>query len=471
MIREIIKQIRYKKITITELTQDCFNKIDKLNPELNAFITLNKDASIHKAREYDSQITNSRDIDSIYEKHPLFGIPIAHKDIISTKGIETTAASNILREYFPPYNATIVNKLDEAGVIVLGKLNCDAFAHGASGENSDFGPSKNPYNPKLIPGGSSSGSAVSVASGMTIFATGTDTGGSLRTPASFTNTVGLKPTYGRVSRYGVIAMGSSLDSIGHITTTVEDSAYVLEITSGFDPNDATTAKSQNTDFTSNLKAGVKGLKFGLPKEYFGGGIDSEILESVMRTVNIIERNGGYIEEISLPNTEYAIAVYYIIMPSEVSSNLGRFDGIRFGNKRESFGQEAKRRIMIGTYVLSAGYYDAYYEKAQKARQLIRKDFEDAFKKVDVILSPVTAVNPLKLGENINDPLKMYLMDILTTPANLAGIPAISVPSGFTKNGLPIGIQLMGNYFNEEVLFRSGYVIEQENKLFNRKPLL
>lgn len=470
-IKEAIESLKSKKISSQELVNLCLNKIAKYDAEVNAFITVIANKALKSAREVDEEIEKSSDVSELFSKKPLLGIPIAHKDIFSTKDIETTAGSNILKGYIPPYDATVVKKLKKAGAIVLGKLNCDAFAHGASGENSDFGLTKNPYDVNRVSGGSSSGTGVSVAMEMTLMSTGTDTGGSLRLPAAFTNTVAIKPTYGRVSRYGIIAMASSLDSIGHITTTVEDSAYVLSVTAGFDSYDATTSGVKVKDYLSDIKCGVKGIKIGIPDEYFVGDLDPEIDKVVKEAIDIYEKLGATVVKINLPHTEYALAAYYIIVPSEVSSNLARFDGIRYGHTRAEFGDEAKRRIMIGSYTLSAGYYDAYYLKAQKVRALIIQDFKKAFEKVDVILAPVAPMLVPQIGENVEDPLKMYLMDILATPVNLAGIPSLSVPAGFSKLGLPIGIQLMGSYFNEDLLYKVGYALEQELKLYQRKPKL
>ena len=373
---------------------------------------------------------------------PLLGIPVALKDLFSTKGVRTTAASNVLKNYIPPYDATVVKKIKDAGAVIIGKTNLDAWAHGSSGENSDFGTTKNPWNKKYVPGGSSSGSAVSVASDMCISATGTDTGGSIRLPASFNNVVGLKPTYGRVSRYGIVAMASSLDSIGHFTKTVEDSALFFNVTAGKDSMDATTLPVPGEDFARDLDKDISELIIGIPREFVTKDLDKEVRGGFEKSVKILENLGAKITEISLPHTEYGIAAYYIIQPSEVSSNLARYDGIRYGNNRGAFGDEARRRIMLGTFTLSSGYYDAYYKKAMQVRTLIKKDFDDAFLKVDALISPVCPTLPWKLGEKINDPLKMYLEDIFLTPASLAGLPAVSIPAGLSE-GLPVGLQLIG----------------------------
>ena len=439
-----------------ELTSSCLEQIEKLNPEINAFITVSE-LALDEARKADELRSNNQEL-------PLLGIPIALKDIYMTKGLRTTAASNVLRDYIPQYDATVVRKLKEAGAVILGKTNLDAWAHGSSGENSDFGPTKNPWDREYyVPGGSSSGSAAAVAANLCAAATGTDAGGSIRLPASFTDTVGLKPTYGLVSRYGIIAMASSLDSIGHFTKTVEDSALFLNITAGNDPFDATTTNKELPDYTKDLHKGIRGLKIGIPKEYLAMGIDKKIKENFDNALRQIEELGAEIIEISLPHTKYAVACYYIIQPSEVSSNLARYDGIRFGNDRSYFGDEAVRRIILGTFTLSAGYYEAYYKKAMQVRTLIKRDFEQVFNPpaggVDAIIAPVSPTPPWKLGEKLDNPLRMYLSDIFTTTANLAGIPGLSVPSGFI-NGLPAGFQILGPQFSEKLLFQIGHAFEQ-----------
>ncbi len=454
-ITQALVGLQKKDFSSVELTNACLDQIEQKDKEINAFITVCTDA-VEQAQKADELISQGSDL-------PLLGIPIAIKDIYSTKGIETTAGSSILKGYIPPFDATVVRKLKDAGVVIVGKTNLDAWAHGSSGENSDFGSTKNPYNLEYVPGGSSSGSAAALASDMCLAATGTDTGGSIRLPASFTNTVGLKPTYGRVSRYGIIAMSSSMDSIGHFTKTVEDSALILSITAGNDPMDATTPKKEVPNYLDNLQKGIKGFKIGMPKEYVTDGIDENIRENYKAVLKVLKNLGAEIVDVSLPHTEYGIYSYYIIQPSEVSSNLARYDGIRFGNERSAFGDEAKRRIMLGTYTLSAGYYDAYYKKAMKVRTLIKQDFDNAFQKVDALVAPVSPTPPWKIGEKQNDPLKMYLSDILAVPANLAGIPGLTVPSGFIDK-LPTGIQFLGPHFSEELLFKIGHAYEQEKKL-------
>jgi aspartyl-tRNA(Asn)/glutamyl-tRNA(Gln) amidotransferase subunit A len=454
--------LRNKDFSATELVKSCLTEIEKRNQNLNAFITVCRNDALEQAKKADELIRDGQDL-------PLLGVPIAAKDLFSTKGVRTTAASNVLSDYIPQYDSTVIEKLKNAGAVIVGKTNLDAWAHGSSGENSDFGPVKNPWNEKYVPGGSSSGSAVSVTSGMAIAATGTDTGGSIRLPASFTNTVGIKPTYGRVSRYGIIAMASSLDSIGHFTKTVEDSAIFLNVTAGQDKMDATTPNVGVPNYLSDINNEVKGLKIGVPKEYTDPkAIEPNVLANFKESLKVLKRLGAEIVDITLPNTEYGIAVYYIIQPAEVSSNLARFDGIRYGNDRSFFGNEAKRRIMLGTFTLSVGYYDAYYKKAMRVRTLIIKDFDDAFDSVDAIISPVSPTKPWKIGEKANDPLKMYLSDVLTVNCNLAGIPGLSVPSGFI-DGLPTGVQLLGPKFSEQLLFRIGQAFEQETKYFERTP--
>ncbi len=453
-IKEALEGLKEKKFTSVELTQACLDQIEKLNPELNVFLTISEKA-LEDAKKADEERAKGSTL-------PLLGIPIAHKDMYLTKGLRTTAASKVLENYIPQYDATAVKKLKDAGAIILGKVNHDAWAHGGSGENSDFGPTKNPWNTEYVPGGSSSGSAAAVAANMTIAGSGTDTGGSIRQPASFTNTVGLKPTYGLVSRYGVIAMASSLDTIGHFTKTVEDSAIYLNVTAGHDLLDATTSTREVPNYLDGINDGVKGLKIGIPKEYFALGMDESIKKNLEDVKKKYEELGAEIIEISLPHTEYGLAAYYIIQPAEVSSNLARYDGIRYGNDRSYFGDEAIRRIILGTFTLSAGYYDAYYKKAMQVRTLIKKDFEDAFGKVDAIIAPVSPTPPWKIGEKVDDPMKMYLSDVYTVIANLAGIPGLSVPSGFIGD-LPTGFQILGPQFSEQLLFRIGNAYEQTQK--------
>jgi aspartyl-tRNA(Asn)/glutamyl-tRNA(Gln) amidotransferase subunit A len=463
MITELQSKYKSKELSVESHLLEIFKKIDELNSIHHVYINLNKEEALKNAKIQDQQIVEANDLDELFRNSPLLGIAVGVKDIFTTKDLETTAASNILKGYIPPYDATVVKKFKLAGGIIVGKLNCDAFAHGASGENSDFGVVKNPFNKEHVSGGSSSGSGAAVALGMCDIATGTDTGGSIRNPASFTNTVGLKPTYGLVSRYGIIAMASSLDTVGHISKSVEDSAIFLSVTAGFDPHDATTSTTDSKSFLLNLKSStLRGKKIGVLRESFASDIDPEIVEKVKESVDRFKKLGAEIVDVDIPLNEYALAVYYILAPSEVSSNLGRFDGIRFGHSRSDFGLEAKRRIMIGTYVLSSGYYDAYYLQAQKVRELLKQQYKTVFEDVDFILSPVAPILPPKIGENVNDPLKMYLMDVLSVTANLVGIPGLALPAGFSKSGLPIGIQLLGNHFSEAELFKAGFEYENSN---------
>ncbi len=468
-IIEAIKGLKTKKFSALDLTNACLNQIEKVDGKIGAFITVCKKEAREKAKKIDNLIKSNH---KIFSQEPLLGIPIALKDIYSTKNIKTTAGSKVLENYIPACDATVVSKLKKAGAIIIGKTNLDAWAHGSSGENSQFYPTKNPWNLKKVPGGSSSGSAAAVISDLCLAATGTDTGGSIRLPASFCNVVGLKPTYGRVSRYGIIAMASSLDSIGHFGKTVEDVALILSITAGKDKHDATTPDKPVPGYLNEIKKTIKKkVTIGLPKEYFGQGIDLEIQKAVKDAAKLLSKNGFNVKEINLPYTKYACAAYYIIQPAEVSSNLARFDGTRFGNQRTKFGDEAKRRIMLGTYTLSAGYYDAYYLKAMKVRSLIIKDFYQAFKKVDLLLAPISPSLPFNLGEKINDPLQMYLSDILNITANLAGLPGLALPCGFSKSGLPIGMQLLGPQFSEDLLLKIGFQYQQLTDYHKRKPIL
>lgn len=456
--------LKSKKFSSTELTKACLERIKRLNPELNAFITISEEQALKQAEKANELASQGQAL----EAKPLLGIPIALKDIFSTNRIRTTAASKVLDDYIPPYDATVVRRLKDAGVVIIGKTNLDAWAHGSSGENSDYGPTKNPWNKDYVPGGSSSGSAAALAADMCLASTGTDTGGSIRLPASFCNVVGLKPTYGRVSRYGIIAMASSLDSIGHFAKTVEDAALILNVTAGKDLFDATTSPIDVPDYTKNLKEGVKKLKIGIPKYLKYKQQELITVEPYEKAMKVIQNLGAEIIPVDLPHEVYAIACYYIIQPSEVSSNLARYDGIRFGNDRSYFGDEAKRRIMLGTYTLSAGYYEAYYKKAMQVRTLIKKNFDDAFKSVDAIITLVSPSLPWKFGEKVDNPLEMYLSDIFTVTANLAGIPGLSVPIGFV-NGLPVGMQILGPHFSEELLFQVGHTYEQATQWHKKRP--
>ena len=441
-IKETKEGLMKKKFSAVNLVDEYLARIEK-NKGLNAFISVSSEDAYKKAKLIDSSLQDL----------PLLGVTVAHKDLFLTKGVRTTAGSKILESYVPVYSDTVVARMEKAGAIMIGKTNCDAWAHGASGENSDFGPTLNPNNKDYVPGGSSSGSAASVSAGLTLIATGTDTGGSVRQPASFCGVVGLKPTYGAVSRYGIIAMASSLDCPGVFGNCVTDVETVFNVIKGQDGYDATVTNHQLP--ITNHK-----LRIGIPKEYFAEGLDREVEKSVIEASQILKKKGVELVDVSLPNTKHAVEVYYIIQPAEVSSNLGRYEGIRYGEDRALFGDEAKRRIMLGTYVLSAGYYDTYYLKAQKVRSLIIQDFNEAFSKVDAIIAPVYPTAAFKLGEKSADPLKMYLADILTAPANLAGIPGLAVPNGKNKQGLPLGFQLIGPRFSEPVLFELGKLYER-----------
>ncbi len=449
-LTQTIAALKTKKISEEELNSQYFKKINGLNSKLNIFFEPKKNNS---------------------------GIPAAIKDIIVTQGIKTTAGSKILSNFIPPYNATVIEKLLEKGVSIIGKTKCDEFAMGSSGENSAYGVTKNPWNLKKVPGGSSSGSAAAVAADMCVFSLGTDTGGSIRQPASLCGVVGLKPSYGRVSRYGAIAMASSLDQIGPITKSVEDSRLVLEWISGEDGMDA---NCQGVPFVHlpGVRTDLKGIKVGVPREYFGKGLDGGVEKIIKQAISKLEELGAEVIEVSLPHTEYGVATYYIIMSSEVSSNLAKFDGIRFGNRRDHFGAEAKRRIMLGTFALSAGYFDDYFIKAAKVRTLIKQDFEKAFAKVDVIVGPVSPTVAWDLGEKISDPLTMYLSDAYTIPASLAGIPGLSIPCGFSdpstgsgQGGLPVGLQILGKYMDEDTILAVGEVYEQNTSWYKEKPKL
>lgn len=450
-IQEIQKGLLKRDFSSVDLVNAYISRINSLDNNLNSFITISEDLAYKQAKRIDSLIQSADK--SILISHPLFGCVVAHKDLFMTKGVRTTAASNVLKAYIPVYSATVVKKLENAGCICIGKTNCDAWGHGASGENSDFGPSKNPWNNSHVPGGSSSGSGVAVASNFCTFATGTDTGGSIRAPSNFCGAVGLKPTYGSVSRYGVISMASSLDSIGHITHSVSDSESVFKVTRGHDGRDSTLVNNKTMALNSKIKLGIA-------KEYFTKGLDDRVKENVQNAINIFKDYDIEIVDISLPHTKYAVSAYYIIQPAEVSSNLSRYDGIRYGNKRTDFSDEAKRRIMLGSYVLSAGYYNAYYIKAMKVRTKIICDFENAFKKVDAIISPVMPTPAFPLGEKTSNPLQMYLEDVYTAPVNLAGLPSLAIPNGFTINMLPLGFQLIGSKYSEPKLFHLGKLFEK-----------
>ena len=465
---ELHDLLQTKKISAAELTADIFSRIDEVEDKIRAYLTLTRDKATSDAKIVDEKISRGEKI------FPLEGIPCAIKDNICTKGIKTTCASKILENFVPPYDATAYKKLAAQNSILIGKANLDEFAMGGSTENSGFYTTHNPHNYDCVPGGSSGGSAAAVAGGEAIFSLGSDTGGSIRQPASFCGVVGFKPTYGRVSRYGLVAFASSLDQIGPFTRDITDCALVLNAICGHDDMDSTSTAAQVPDFTKSLVSDVKGLKIGLPKEYFVKGIDAEVETAIRNVAKKFEKLGADIVEISLPHTEYAIATYYLIAPAEAATNLERYDGVSYGarvdgadvvemmtnTRTEKFGEEVKRRIMIGNYALSAGYYDAYYLKALKVRTLIQKDFTDAFKNVDLILTPTTPNAAFKIGEMSSDPLKMYLQDICTVPVNLAGLPGVSVPCGVNKNNLPLGFQLIGKALDEETILRAAFTYEQ-----------
>jgi len=436
---------------------------------LNAFLTMISDSAIAQAQEIDRAAVQGDELP------PLAGAIIAVKDNMVMRGVRTTAGSRILFNYKPPYTATAIERLQSAGAIIIGKTNLDEFAMGSSTENSAFGPVRNPWDTSRVPGGSSGGSAVAVSAGMAMGALGSDTGGSIRQPASLCGVVGLKPTYGRVSRYGLIAFGSSLDQIGPFANSVEDAAQILSVIAGRDANDSTSSNVDVEDYAASLNGNISGLRIGVPGEYFGAGLDSEVKQAIDQAIKKLEEAGARIVDVSLPHTEYAVPVYYLIATAEASANLARFDGVRYGLRAEEattlksmysrtrdqgFGAEVKRRIMLGTYALSAGYYDQYYGKAQKVRSLIERDFREAFEKCDVIATPTAPTPAFKLGDKTNDPLEMYLSDIYTITANLAGVPGLSMPCGLSSSGLPIGIQLIGKHFDEARLLRTAYNLEQ-----------
>lgn len=453
-IGEIQEGLKKKEFSIVDLVDLQLSRIKKFDGKLNAYITVTKEQAYEQAKKLDKFISDSGE--KAFNEKPLIGVTVSHKDLFLTEGVRTTAGSKVLDTYIPAYSATVVKKLGNAGCIMLGKLNCDAWAHGSSGENSDYGPTKNPWNTDYVPGGSSSGSGVSVAAGFTTISTGTDTCGSVRLPANYCGIYGLKPTYGAVSRYGIIAMASSLDSVGHYARSAYDLEKVFMVTRGSDGKDA------NVSDERIITGEIKGKTIGIPKEFFVDGLDIEIRKSIDAAIEIYKKLGVNFKEITLPMTKYGISVYYIIQPAEVSSNLGRYDGIRYGNDRDVFGDEAKRRIMLGTYVLSSGYYDAYYKQAMKVRGKIIDEVTAVFDDVDAIIAPVAPTPPFKIGEKTSDPLAMYLTDIYAATANLAGLPSMAIPSGFSKDKLPLGFQIMAPRFCEDLLFKLASAHEREN---------
>ena len=472
-IAELSKGLKNKEFSSVELTQHYLDRI--AGSSLNSYITVTDELALSQAKQADLKI--AKGISNI-----LTGIPYAHKDIFCTMGVKTSAGSKMLDSFISPYNATITQKFNDENMVMLGKTNMDEFAMGSSNENSFYGPVRNPWDQDRVPGGSSGGSAAAVAARIAPFATGTDTGGSIRQPASLCGITGIKPTYGRISRYGMIAYASSLDQAGPMTKTAEDAAIVLNSMAGFDPKDSTSAQKETPDYTKNLGKSIKGLKIGLPKEFFSEGLDSNVEQVIMQSISEFESMGAKIHEISLPNSAYAIPTYYIVAPCECSSNLSRFDGVRYGyrckdpkdlndlylrSRSEGLGEEVKRRIMIGTYALSAGYYDAYYLKAQKVRQLISEDFKKAFKNVDVIMGPVSPTTAFEMGSH-KDSVSMYLADIYTLSANLAGLPGMSIPAGFSKN-LPVGLQLIGNHWSEETLLNAAHQFQLQTNWHSQLP--
>ncbi len=477
-ISEARSAIDKGEISPTELTNAVFNRIETVEKKIKAYVTLLKENALTQAKQAEDRIKNGL-------KQTLLGIPIAIKDNMCTKGIRTTCSSKILENFIPPYESTVTQKLKEQGYILIGKTNLDEFAMGSSTENSFFGHTGNPWNTTRIPGGSSGGSAAATSADECIAALGSDTGGSIRQPAALCGVVGLKPTYGRVSRYGLVAFASSLDQIGPITKNVRDSAILMNIISGHDPYDSTSAPLSVPDFTSVLGQDIKGIKIGVPKEYFIEGMDKEVENAVREAIKKLESLGAIPVEISLPHSEYALATYYILATSEASSNLARYDGVKYGFRAEGkdlldmymktraagFGAEVKRRIILGTYALSSGYYEAYYRKAQQVRTLIKQDFEQAFEIVDVIITPTSPTPAFKVGEKTADPLQMYLSDIFTLSLNLAGVPGISMPCGFTSDKLPVGLQIIGKHFDEAAIFKVSYAYEQATDWHKRKPSL
>src|SRR5246127_1932742 len=457
-----------KKISARELATDYFKRIEARNPELNAYLALSPERALAQAQRVDEMVASGKTLP------PLAGVPMAIKDVISTRGVKTTCGSKILENYIPPYDATAVERLEAAGAVILGKTNCDEFAMGSSNENSAYGPVRNPEATDRVPGGSSGGSAAAVAAGLAVLALGTDTGGSIRQPGSFCGIPAMMGSYGRVSRYGLIAFASSLDRIGPFARNVADVATVLKIIAGRDPNDSTSTTAPVDDYAAALAKPVKGMKIGVPKEYLGLGMDPGVREKINAGIELLRKLGCEVRDIELPHTDYAIATYYIIATAEASSNLARYDGVRYGPRVESdslismyrktrgagFGPEVKRRIVLGTYVLSAGYYGAYYLKGQKVRALIAEDFRKAFAQVDVIATPTSPVPPFKLGERVNDPLQMYLADIYTVTGSLAGLPGISVPCGRIGGKLPVGLQVFGPAFGEAKVLQLAYAFEQ-----------
>ncbi|HSH41877.1 MAG TPA: Asp-tRNA(Asn)/Glu-tRNA(Gln) amidotransferase subunit GatA [Arenicellales bacterium] len=465
------------ELSSVELTQSCLDRISGA-PELNAFITVDPDFSLREARESDERRARGEALS------PLDGIPVAHKDIFCTRGMLTSCGSHILDGFVSPYDATVIERFRAAGAVLLGKTNMDEFAMGSSGETSYYGPVKNPWDTARVPGGSSAGSAAALAAGLCPAATGTDTGGSIRQPAAFCGVTGFKPSYGQVSRYGMIAFASSLDQGGPITRSARDAALMMDVMAGFDPRDATSVPQDKPELSGELDNDIRGLRIGVPAEFFGSGLDESIARAVRDAIGVYEDMGAHVKEVSLPNSELCVPCYYVIAPSEASSNLSRFDGVRFGHRAkeyddlvdmymktraEGFGAEVKRRVMIGTFALSAGYYDAYYNKALKLRRLIAQDFDRAFEDCDVLMGPTTPTTAFALGDKTDDPIAMYLNDIFTIPVNLAGLPGISVPAGFDGAGLPVGMQIIGRYFDDARVLNVAHQYQQRTDWHTRQP--
>jgi aspartyl-tRNA(Asn)/glutamyl-tRNA(Gln) amidotransferase subunit A len=478
-IHELNELLEKRAVSSREITEAFYQRIDALDDRVHAYLTLTPELAYQQAERADRRRRAG-------ESGALLGMPLAIKDVICTKGVRTTCGSKILHNFVPPYDATVMARLNAAGAVLLGKTNMDEFAMGSSTEHSAFGITRNPWDLATIPGGSSGGSAAAVAADEGAGALGTDTGGSIRQPAACCGIVGLKPTYGRVSRYGLVAFASSLDQIGPMTKDVRDAALLLNVIGGKDPRDSTSADIPLPDCTQALTGSVKGLRIGIPREYFIEGIDPEVERAVSAAIKVLEELSAVTAEVSLPHTEYGVAVYYILAPSEASSNLARYDGVKYGyrvpqwsnlrdmymrTRDEGFGAEVKRRIMLGTYALSAGYYEAYYKKAQQVRTLIRRDFEEAFRQVDVLVAPIAPTPAFKIGEKLDDPLQMYLSDVFTIQVNLAGLPGISIPCGFSSTGLPIGLQIIGKPFDEQTILRVAYAFEQQTDYHRRKPAL
>jgi len=466
---ELLAKISKGEITSTQVIETLLGQIEKNDQQINAYLLVLRSEALEKARQIDRKIARGQKVGK------LAGIPVAVKDNICTKGVRTTCGSKILENFVPPYDATVIERLKAADAVLVGKTNMDEFAMGSSTETSYFGVTKNPHDPERVPGGSSGGSAAALAAGEALLALGSDTGGSIRQPASFCGVVGLKPTYGRVSRFGLVAYASSLDQIGPMARNVRDCALLLQVIAGHDPCDSTSADVPVPQYLSALRKGIKGLTIGLPREYFAEGLEQEVKSALLSAVERLQDQGAEVEEVTLPHTEYAIPTYYLLATAEASANLARYDGVRYGfrvknppnldqmyrrTRSQGFGAEVKRRIMLGTYALSAGYYDAYYLKAQKVRTLIMEDFQQALQRADVLVTPTSPTAAFKIGEKIDDPLQMYLSDIYTISANLAGIPGISVPCGLSSHGLPIGIQILGRHFDEETILRVAYAVEQ-----------